>query len=140
MTLGESSSSDPMATPASPRPVSLSPLPSTPLASDTLHPSIPLQSVKESSWGDVAVLDKTANNYTAWSRHVMRILQLSFLDQYLDGSLPAPDPHLEPRAHRHWKLNNLAIQAFLFMKCAPSEHQSIENCNTAEDIWKTLKR
>ena len=140
MTLGESSSSDPMATPASPRPVSLSPLPSTPLASDTSHPSIPLQSVKESSWGDVAVLDKTANNYTAWSRHVMRILQLSFLDQYLDGSLPAPDPHLEPRAHRHWKLNNLAIQAFLFMKCAPSEHQSIENCNTAEEIWKTLKR
>ena len=83
MTLGDPSPADPVSTPASSRPVSLSPLPNTPLASNTSHPSIPLQSVKESSWGDVAVLDKTANNYTAWSRHIMCILQLSFLDQYI---------------------------------------------------------
>lgn len=137
-----SSSGDPVSTPATSRPVSLlSPLPNTPLASDTSHPSIPLQSVKESSWGDVAVLDKNTNNYAAWSRHVVRILQLSSgLDQYLDGSLPAPNPHYEPRANRHWKLNNAAIQAFLFLKCASSEHQFIENCTTAEDIWNVLKK
>ena len=88
MTLGDPSSVAPSSTPASPHPVSLSPLPSTPLASDTLHPSIPLLYVKDSSWGDMAVLDKTANNYVAWSRHVIHILQISFLDQYLDGSLP----------------------------------------------------
>jgi hypothetical protein len=141
MTLGDPSSSDPVSAPASPHPVSLlSSLPNTPLSSDTSHPSIPLQSVKESSWGDVAILDKNANNYAAWSRHVVRILQLSSgLDQYLDGSLPAPDPHYEPRAHHNWKLNNAAIQAFLFLKCASSEHQFIEDCTTAEKIWNTLK-
>ena len=141
MTLGDPSSSDPMSTPASPCPVSLSDLPNTPLASDTSHPSIPLQSVKESSWGDVAVLNKNTNNYAAWSRHVVRILQLSSgLDQYLDGSLAAPDPYYEPRANRHWKLNNAAIQAFLFLKCASSEHPFIENCTTAKDIWSVLKK
>jgi len=141
MTLGNPSSNDPMSTPASPRPVSLSDLPNTPLASDTSHPSIPLQSVKESSWGDVAILDKNTNNYAAWSRHVVRILQLSSgLDQYLDGSLAAPDPYYEPRANHHWKLNNAAIQAFLFLKCVSSEHPFIENCTTAEDIWSVLKK
>ena len=140
MTLGDLSSVDPSSTPVSPRPVSLSPLPSTPLASDTSHPSIPLLYVKDSSWGDMAILDKTTNNYVAWSRHVIRILQISFLDQYLDGLLPAPNPNHEPRANRHWRQNNTAVQAFLFMKCASSEHQFIEKCTTAEDIWTTLKK
>ena len=140
MTLGDPSTVDPSSTPTSPRPVSLSPLPNTPLASDTSHPSIPLLYVKDSIWGDVAVLDKTANNYVAWSRHVIHILQILFLDQYLDGSLPAPDPNYEPRANRHWKQNNTTIQAFLFMKCVSSEHQFIEKCTTAEDIWSTLRK
>ncbi|KIJ90836.1 hypothetical protein K443DRAFT_14910 [Laccaria amethystina LaAM-08-1] len=67
MTLGNSLSSDPASTPASPGQGSLSSLPNTPLPSDISHPSVSIQSVKESSWGDVAVLDKTSNNYAAWS-------------------------------------------------------------------------
>ncbi|KIK09291.1 hypothetical protein K443DRAFT_949 [Laccaria amethystina LaAM-08-1] len=67
MTLGDSLSSDPASTPASPGQGSLSSLPNTPLPSDISHPSVSIQSVKESSWGDVAVLDKTSNNYAAWS-------------------------------------------------------------------------
>ncbi|KIJ99112.1 hypothetical protein K443DRAFT_181897, partial [Laccaria amethystina LaAM-08-1] len=141
MTLGDSSTSDPVSTPASPRSNSVSPLPNTPLLSDISHPSVSIQSVKESSWGTVALLDKNSNNYAAWSRHVVRILRLSSgLDLYLDSSLPAPDPYLEPRANRHWKINNAAVQAFLFMKCASSEHPFIENCSSAEEIWSTLEK
>ena len=121
MTLGDSSLSDPATTPSSPNgPTSLLPLPPTPLASDTSHPSVPRERLMESSWGDAPLLDKTLNNYTAWSRHILRVLRLSGLDIYLDGSLPAPDPHLEPRANRNWRLNHSAIHAFLIMKCVPA--------------------
>ena len=89
--------------------------------------------------GDVPLLDKTSNNYAAWSQHVLEILQLSSgLDLYLDGSFPASNPQLEPRANRFWKINNAAVRAFLRMKCAPSELPFIENCISAEDVWSTM--
>jgi len=139
MTGGDPSSGDPASSPTSPRPFSLSPPPLTPIPSDTSHPSVPLQSVKESSWGDAPLLDKNSNNYATWSRHVVRILCLSSgLDLYLDGTLPVPNPQLEPHAHCHWKINNATIQAFLVMKCAPSEHSFLENCDTAE--WTILRQ
>ena len=53
---------------------------------------------------------------------------------------PSPDTNYEPHANCHWRQNNTTIQAFLFMKCASSEHQFIEKCTTAEDIWTTLKK
>jgi hypothetical protein len=141
MTLGDSTSDDPASPPTSPRPISLSPLPHTPIPSDISHPSVSIQSVKETSWGDVPLLDKTSNNYTAWSRHVVRILRLSSgLDLYLDSSFTAPDSRLEPRANRYWNINNAAVQAFLFMKCTPSEHPFIDNCDSAESIWTTLRK
>jgi len=141
MTLGDSISSDPASTPTLPHMDSLSPLPHTPLSSNISHPSVSLQSMKETSWGTVPLLNKTSNNYTAWSRHVVCILWLSSgLDLYLDGSLAAPDPHLEPRAHCYWKINNTAVQAFIFMKCAPSEHSFIETCESTKDIWMTLQK
>jgi len=141
MTLGDPHSVDPVSTPASPEESSVSPLPNTPLPSDISHPSVSIQSMKESSWGNVSVLDKTSNNYAAWSRHVICILRLSSgLDLYLDGSFPAPDHYLEPRTNRHWKINNAAVQVFLFMKCASSEHPFIEHCATAEEIWSTLQK
>jgi len=72
---------------------------------------------------------------------MVRILWLlSGLNLYLNGLLAAPDPHLEPRAHRYWKINNMAVQAFIFMKCAPSEHSFIETCESTEDIWTTLRK
>ena len=87
MTLGDSSPSDPASSPSSPTPTSLLPLPPTPLASDTSHPSVPHERLVESSWGDALLLDKTLNNYTAWSEHILRVLCLSGLNIYLDGSL-----------------------------------------------------
>ena len=138
MTLGDSVSDDtmPLTTSALASSVSM-----TALSSDISHPSVSIQGVKETSWGAVALLDKTSNNYAAWSRHVIRILRLSSrLDLYLDSSFSAPDPHFEPRANRNWKINDAAVQAFLLMKCAPSEHPFIENCGSACDIWQTLQK
>jgi hypothetical protein len=135
MTLGDSISDDPVSTPASPTTSFSSPLLHIPIPSDISHPSVSIQSMKETSWGDAPLLDKTSNNYAAWSRHVTCILRLSSgLDLYLDGSFPAPDPHLEPRANRYWKINNAAVQAFLLMKCAPSEHPFLETCDSTKDI------
>ena len=137
MTLGDSVSDDPSPTTASPLPSS-SP---TTLSSDVSHPSISVLSVKESSWGTVALLDKASNNYAPWSRHVTRVLRLSSgLDIYLKSSFKAPDPDFEPRAYRNWEINDAAVQAFLLMKCAASEHEFVENCETAQDIWSTLQK
>jgi len=122
MTLGDSISDNPVMTP-------------------TLSPSVSIQSMKETSWGDVPLLDKTSNNYMAWSQHVACILRLSSgLDLSLNSSFPTPDPHLEPCTNHYWKINNSAVQAFLFMKCAPSKHPFIESCTSAEDIWLTLQK
>lgn len=135
---GESVSDDPTPTTTSTLPSSL---PTTTLSSDIYYPSVSIQSVEYASWGTVALLDKTSNNYAAWSRHVVLILQLSLgLDLYLDSSFHAPDPRFEPRANRNWKINDAAVQAFLFMKCAPSEHPFIESCASAADIWSTLQK
>ena len=139
MTVADSTSGDPASPPTSPTSSSL--LPHIPLASDISHPSVSIQSVKETSWGDVPLLDKTLNNYTAWRLHVVEVLQLSSgLDLYLDGLFPAPNPQLEPRANRYWKINNTAVRAFLRMKCAPSERPFIEKCTTAQDVWSTLEK
>ena len=90
MTLADSTSGNPASLPTSP--TSSSPLPHTPIPSDISHPSVSIQSVKETSWGDVPLLDKTLNNYMAWRLHVIEVLQLtSGLDLYLDGSFPAPN-------------------------------------------------
>ena len=140
MTLGDSSPSDPVSSPSSPTPTSLLPLPPTPLASNTSHPSIPQEHLVESSWGDAPLLDKTLNNYTAWSEHILPVLCLSGLNIYLDGSLPAPSPHLEPRANCNWRLNNSAIWAFLVMKCVSAEREFVKNCVSADEVWSTLRQ
>jgi len=96
---------------------------------------------KETSWGTTALLDKTSNNYAVWSHHIIRILRLSSsLDLYLDSSFSAPDSRLKPRANHNWKINDAAVQAFLLMKCAPSEHPFVENCVSSHDIWSTLQK
>jgi len=134
MTLGDSVSNDP-ASAASTLATA------TALSSDVSHPSVSIQGVKETSWGTAALLDKTSNNYVAWSRHVIHILRLSSsLDLYLDSSFSSPDSHLEPCANHNWKINDTAIQAFLLMKCAPSEHPFVENCVSSHDIWSTLQK
>ena len=134
MTLGDPVSDDPSLTTASPLPSSL---PST-LLSDVSHPSILVLSVKESSWGTVALLDKASNNYVPWSQHITHILHLSSgLDIYLKSSFKGPDPDFKPH---NWEINDAAVQAFLLMKCAPSEHEFVENCETAQDIWSTLQK
>ena len=100
-----------------------------------------IQGVKETSWGTAALLNKTSNNYAAWSHHVICILRLSSgLNLYLDSSFSAPDSHLEPRANCNWKINDAAIQAFLLMKCTPSEHPFVKNCVSSHDIWSTLQK
>ena len=63
-----------------------------------------------------------------------------FLSWTNTSMAPSPDTNYEPHANCHWRQNNTTIQAFLFMKCASSEHQFIEKCTTAEDIWTTLKK
>ena len=70
----------------------------------------------------------------------MHVLCLSGLDIYLDGSLPAPSPHLEPRANRNWRLNNSAIRAFLVMKCVSAEREFVKNCVSADEVWSTLRQ
>ena len=76
-----------------------------------------------------------------WHLHVVEVLQLSSgLNLYLDGSFPPPNPQLEPHANCYWKVNNTAMQAFLHMKCAPSERPFIEKCTTAQDVWSTLQK
>ncbi|KIK10296.1 hypothetical protein K443DRAFT_145367, partial [Laccaria amethystina LaAM-08-1] len=138
MAFGDSVSDDPASPAASTLASSVS---ITALSSDVSHPSVSIQGVKETSWGTAALLDKTSNNYAAWSRHVVRILRLSSgLDLYLDKSFSAPDSRLEPRANRNWNINDAAVQAFLLMKCAPSEHPFVENCVSSRDIWSTLQK
>ena len=138
MTLADSTSGNPASLPTSP--TSSSPLPHTPIVTDISHLSVSIQSVKETSWGDVPLHDKTLNNYAAWRLHVVEVLQLSSgLDLYLDGLFPAPNPQLEPCANCYWRINNTAVWAFLCMKCAPSECPFVEKCTTAQDVWSTWK-
>lgn len=112
----------------------------TPLQSDLSHPSVQIISIKEGYWGTEPVLDKIADNWHSWSNHIWRVLQLSSgLDRHLDGTAYEPDPALEPRANTNYSINDTAVRAYIYTKCATPELEFIENCPSAISMWTTLK-
>src|SRR6202041_3704252 len=79
-------------------------------------PSIAVANNVPTNMVTIELLNKSKNNWARWKRVVLQCLQYVGLSEYIHGTIPCPDPMLEPRAARNWHLNNGAAVAFLGLK------------------------
>jgi len=86
----------------------------------------------------ISVLDHNKDNWVQWKSEVTSLFQLYELGGYLDGSIPKPDPVVDPISAFHWDKNNDILLAFLTLKTSMADHYYIDNKTTAHDAWKAL--
>jgi gag-polypeptide of LTR copia-type len=86
----------------------------------------------------IEVLDHNKDNWVEWKSKVTSLFRLYELGGYLDGSIPKPDPVVNPMSAFHWDKNNDKLLGLLQLKTSIVHHYYIENKTTVHDAWKSL--
>src|SRR5712671_3675160 len=62
--------------------------------------------IGNTSWPSGLVLDFKQENWLEWSRHLTLVADQIHVSDYLDGTLPCPNPSLFPNAYKVWMAND----------------------------------
>jgi hypothetical protein len=80
----------------------------------------------------------TAGNWLEWSRHLLRSLTMTQLDEYPLGLLCSPPEHVDPLGHCHWHGNDHMILGFMQTHMYSAEVQHTMVCNTSAEVFCML--
>ena len=77
------------------------------------------------------------DNWPKWSQKIIEVMEMSELDNYIHGTVPAPDINADPASFKHWKGNNKKLIGFLkaFVEDGKKSYLATENAHTA---WQNL--
>jgi hypothetical protein len=77
------------------------------------------------------------DNWPKWSQKIVEVMEMSELDEYIHGTVPAPDINADPTSFKNWKGNNKKLIGFLkaFVEDGEKSFLATENAHTA---WQNL--
>ncbi|KIM71812.1 hypothetical protein PILCRDRAFT_82429, partial [Piloderma croceum F 1598] len=77
------------------------------------------------------------DNWPKWSQKIVEVMEMSKLDDYIHGTVPAPDINADLASFKHWKGNNKKLIGFLkaFIEDGEKSYLATENAHTA---WQNL--
>jgi hypothetical protein len=82
-------------------------------------------------------LSLSKDNWPKWSQKIMEVMEMSELDEYLDGSVPEPDAAVDPASFKNWKGNNKKLIGFLKANVDDGE-KSFLTTDNAHTAWTNL--
>ncbi|XP_040371462.1 uncharacterized protein LOC112184472 [Rosa chinensis] len=94
-------------------------------------------SVKDDSTGSCGGVKLNGSNFRTWKK--MMEAHLCVIDKvgYVDGSIA--EPPIAANNYSKWKTANGSVTSILYKSMTEDVSQMIMGCNTAEEIWESLK-
>jgi hypothetical protein len=77
------------------------------------------------------------SNYHAWARSMRRALGAKYKYDFVDGTIPVPDPSFDP-SFRAWSRCNMLVHLWIMNYVKESIAQSIVYLDNAIDVWNEL--
>jgi len=84
-------------------------------------------------------LDTKSGNWTSWSHLMNYLIQMVDIKEYVDSTLPCPDPAQDPVRASSWKYNDTCAQMCITNNISNKLNVHTEGCTTTHEMWKTLK-
>jgi len=82
-------------------------------------------------------LSLSKDNWPKWSQKIMEVMEMSELDEYLDGTVPEPDAAVDSVSFKNWKGNNKKLISFLKANIDDGEKSFLATDN-AHTAWSNL--
>ena len=86
-----------------------------------------------------AKLDSKKNNWISWSQSMRNLFEMSDVVEYIEGTVPCPDPKVDPVGAKNWRWNN-GFAKILIDNCTEDEEKlNTQGCQTAHEMWENLR-
>ncbi len=67
----------------------------------------------DSTWPADLILDRSKSNWEDWSLRLSYVVDRQAFTEWLNGSIPCPDPAIHTRGAQIWNINDRALRAFI---------------------------
>ncbi len=81
----------------------------------------------------------TDNNWSVWWEHVCCIFLLCGADPYIYGTIPCPDPVIDPDVADIWDKNDIYAQILITGNITEQQMVPVSCLNTVHEIWHSLE-
>ncbi len=93
----------------------------------------------EPTWPADLTLDRRRSNWQEWSRRLSFATDRQGFTDWLDGSIPCPDPTTHPRACQIWRSNDRALRAFIFERISHLDYYVVRNLADSHSVYEKLR-
>ena len=94
----------------------------------------------DSAWPKDLILDLGKSNWSDWSFRLENLTDNQGFSEWLDGSLPRPDPTSHPKAHRIWHLNDRSLRAFMLARISKIELPFVQHLKDSRSVYDELRK
>ena len=88
----------------------------------------------DNSWPPDLILDRRKSNWLEWDRRLNIIADQRCFSEYLDGTLPCPDPAIHAQSAMNWKRSDRALRGFILEHISERDYETASVHTTSQDI------
>ena len=78
------------------------------------------------------------NNWPIWSKHIIPILKVSKVYDYVTGDIKRPNPIVDPESAENWGTNDKLAKLMILQNVSNEQLQHIDQSQTSANVWKSL--
>ena len=93
----------------------------------------------DTSWPADLILDRRKSNWLEWDRRLNMIADQRCFTEYLDGTLPCPDPTLYAQSARNWKRSDRALRGFILEHISERDYETASVHPISHDLYVALR-
>lgn len=103
------------------------------------NPNTRVQELKANKYG-LSTLPQPLDdkNWAIWSKRITPILKVCKVYGYVKGTIPKPDPAIDPESSLNWETNDEYAKLLMLQNVAAEQIQHINQDQTASEVWKSL--
>ena len=90
------------------------------------------------SWPADLILDRRKLNWLEWDRRLNMIANQRCFTEYLNGSLPCPDPTMYAQSARNWKRSDRALRGSILKHISERDYETASIHAVSHDLYIAL--
>jgi hypothetical protein len=102
-----------------------------------------LERIKPSDYDDIIKLDEflclNDTNWVRWHIEIMNVFRICGVEGYVKGTLPRPDPTVDPEGAESWSYNDAYTRLIISFNVTQSQKSNTSMCKNAHEVWKDLE-
>jgi hypothetical protein len=102
-----------------------------------------IERIKPSDYNGIIQLDESLHlndtNWLEWRFEMILIIELCGIEGYVKGTLPCPDPNVDPEGAENWSYNDTYTRLIISLNVTRSQKTNTLMCNSAHEVWTNLE-